>query len=153
MSKTVVLKPGEFHFGGDVESIRTLLGSCIAITLWHPQRKIGGMCHFLLPANPKPQAGLLDGRYADDAMKLFTRHLTRSGTVARDYQVKIFGGGNMFPKLSPEGGDIGMRNIDAAKRLLKEQGFRLLAEHVGKSGHRTVILELHSGHTWVRWQE
>lgn len=50
----VTLQPGEFHFGGANTRIQTLLGSCVAITLWHPIRRIGGMCHYMLPAYLHP---------------------------------------------------------------------------------------------------
>jgi chemotaxis protein CheD len=35
-------------------SIRTVLGSCVSITLWHPVKRVGGMCHFLLPTRGVP---------------------------------------------------------------------------------------------------
>ncbi len=47
--ETVVLRPGDFHFGGGHTRISTLLGSCVSITLWHPRRLIGGMCHYMMP--------------------------------------------------------------------------------------------------------
>ncbi|WP_207060808.1 chemotaxis protein CheD [Motiliproteus sp. SC1-56] len=149
-----VLKPGDFYFGSRGEQIKTLLGSCVAITLWHPQQRIGGMCHFLLPDNggKELEKGGYDGRYADQVMAMFKRELVRTRTRPRDYQVKVFGGGNMFPQLARQGLDIGQRNIGAARRLLHQEGFRIRAEHVGKSGHRAIILELETGRTWVRWQ-
>ena len=45
----VFLQPGDFYFGEAGTRIRTLLGSCVAITLWHPILHIGGMCHIMLP--------------------------------------------------------------------------------------------------------
>ncbi|WP_210397258.1 chemotaxis protein CheD [Motiliproteus sediminis] len=148
----VVLKPGEFFFGTDNERIRTLLGSCIAITIWHPQRSIGGMCHYLLPASPRGAEPPYDGRYADHAMAMFRQALARTKTQAADYEVKLFGGANMFPHLPASGGDVGRRNIEAAHELLELNGFRVKDQHVGLTGHRTVILELATGHTWIKWQ-
>jgi len=52
--QALMLMPGELHFGGEVQSLKTLLGSCVALTLWHPKRRIGGMCHFLLPSRQRP---------------------------------------------------------------------------------------------------
>ena len=43
------LMPGDFVFGNSELKLKTLLGSCVAITLWHPDKKIGGMCHYMLP--------------------------------------------------------------------------------------------------------
>lgn len=62
---------GRYIFGDSHTRVRTLLGSCVAIVVWHPQRKIGGMCHYVLP-NRKAVAGRpLDGRYANEAMEIF----------------------------------------------------------------------------------
>ncbi len=69
----VFLHPGEFHFADGETHIHTLLGSCVAITLWHPYLRIGGMCHFVLPERPDKYNGKnLDGRYAEDAIQLST---------------------------------------------------------------------------------
>ena len=93
----IFLQPGEFYFGEDKTRIRTLLGSCVAIVLWHPRLHIGGMCHYMLPQRPRKRQGeALDGRYAEDAMHMFMRELGRSGTNPADYQVKLFGAGQMF---------------------------------------------------------
>ncbi|MFM2120003.1 MAG: hypothetical protein RL722_1471, partial [Pseudomonadota bacterium] len=49
----LLILPGQLWFGPGGERapvLRTLLGSCVAVTLWHPGRQLGGMCHYLLPA-------------------------------------------------------------------------------------------------------
>jgi hypothetical protein len=51
-----------------LHTLRTLLGSCVAITLWHPTRRIGGMCHFLLPERKRRTNEPPDGRYGDEAV-------------------------------------------------------------------------------------
>ena len=86
-------------------------------------------------------------------MALFLMELKRTGTQAEDYQAKIFGGGNMFPAIQrSDSHNVGTRNIEAARRLLTERHFRIHSEHVGQVGHRSVILDLNTGHTWVKWQ-
>ena len=45
----IFLQPGDFYFGDRDTRIRTLLGSCVSITMWHPRLHVGGMCHFMLP--------------------------------------------------------------------------------------------------------
>ena len=93
----VFLQPGDFYFGDSETRIRTLLGSCVAITIWHPRLHIGGMCHYMLPRRPRHKADdVLDGRYAEDVMQLFMHELKRSKTKPTEYKAKLFGGGNMF---------------------------------------------------------
>lgn len=149
----VFLAPGEFWFGDDRTRIRTLLGSCVAITLWHPRMRIGGMCHYMLPHRPHPAGGEpLDGRYADEAMELFLRELRRSNTAAGDYHVKLFGGGRMFASqhATTRHADISERNMDAGRELVMRHGFRLHAHDMGGEGHRNVILDLWSGDVWLK---
>lgn len=74
--KEIVLQPGEFFFGQDDTIIRTHLGSCVAITMWHPEQKRGGMCHYMLPSRGHNDDGL-DGRYADEAIQLFINEISK----------------------------------------------------------------------------
>jgi chemotaxis protein CheD len=147
----IFLQPGEFYFGDRNIRIRTLLGSCVAITLWHPHRLIGGMCHFLLPSRstgPSPKA---DGRYGDEAMTLLLDAATAHGTRLQEYEAKLFGGGDMFGgRLSHAAFDIGARNVEAAHKLLDRHGLDPKASSVGRRGYRNVYLDIATGHVWVR---
>lgn len=154
----IFLQPGEFYFGDASTRIRTLLGSCVAITLWHPTRLVGGMCHYMLPSRHTPGSPL-DGKYAEEAMQLFLREAARHRTQLEEYQVKLFGGGNMFPgyRKKTASGSPGMHNIAdsnvaAAHRLVARHRLQLSAEDLGRNGHRNVIFDIRSGHVWVRHQ-
>ena len=111
----VFLQPGDFHFGGGRTRLSTLLGSCISITLWHPRRLIGGMCHYMLPGRSRAADAPLDGRYADEALALFDQAVARVASRPADYQVKVFGGGNMLVHdgTAPQMMNIASRNISA----------------------------------------
>jgi chemotaxis protein CheD len=152
----IFLQPGEFYFGEGHTRIRTLLGSCVAITLWHPGRRIGGMCHYLLPRRPRGTSAPvrpLDGRYAEDAFRMFLRELLASGTSAADYQVKLFGGARMLEAEADTRHRAGIaeRNVEFGRAAIAEGGFRLCAEDLGGRGHRNIALDLWSGDVWVRW--
>ena len=145
----IFLHPGEFHFGAAPGRIGTLLGSCVSITLWHPRHHVGGMCHVLLPCRQRSRTMALDGRYADEAVELFAHELRRRRIPPASCQVKLFGGGNMFTSPGPAGSQVGRRNIDAARRVLANHGFTVLAEHVGGTSHRRLFFDLASGHVWL----
>ena len=151
----IFLQPGEFWFGDRDTRIRTLLGSCVSITMWHPRLRIGGMCHFMLPERgSRARADGLDGRYAGDAIELFLRELRAAHTRPQDYQVKLFGGGRMFRSRHAADGpaalDVGTRNVEAARTLLRTHGFRVRAAHVEGEGHRNLIFDIGSGEVWLR---
>lgn len=150
----VVLNPGELHFGEAPTRIRTLLGSCVAITLWHPHRKLGGMCHFMLPSRlwrRVPPGEALDGRYADEAIDLLLAQIRDRGAQPAQFQAKLFGGGNMFPGMTrPDADHIGLRNAQTARALIGRLGASLVGEDLAGVGHRSLVFELASGNVWLR---
>ncbi len=149
----VFLNPGEFHFGAGDTRISTLLGSCVSITLWHPRRRIGGMCHYMLTERQRPEGAALDGRYGDEAFALFLQHVAAAGTRPGEYQAKLFGGANMLSDLAGSRIDIGRRNIALAHELLAAHHIALLAEHVGGSGRRKLHFDVWSGDVWLAFPQ
>ena len=150
------LNPGDFHFAAAGTRIRTVLGSCVAITLWHPRLRVGGMCHYLLAHRTAPAADLpaLSGRYADEAIQLFLREIDRNGTRPTDYQAKMFGGGDQFPDRSPgRAPQVSQENIATGMRLLRRHGFRLAAKHLGGTGSRQLVFDLATGDVWLQHRE
>jgi chemotaxis protein CheD len=146
--RDIYLTPGELHFGDHRTRIRTLLGSCVSVVLWHPGLLVGGMCHFMLPSRNMPSLGL-DGRYADEAMVLLLDSVETHGAPRREYQVKLFGGSNMFGNTA-SGASVGLKNINAARRLIDTHGFKLTGEHLGGGGHRNIVFEVWSGDVWMK---
>lgn len=151
----VLLQPGQWWFGGGATRLRTVLGSCVAVTLWHPEWRVGGMCHYMLPVDPSAAArASLDGRYGDEALAHLVRESTRDGSTPAEFEAKLFGGGRMFRTSERRRDDFELqvpsRNVRAGRELLQHHGFACSAEHVGGYGHREVILDLPSGHVWVR---
>ena len=150
----IFLQPGEVYFGGRDTRIRTLLGSCVAITMWHPGMLAGGMCHYMLPIAPGGRRNnTLDGRYADEAMALMLQEIRNAYTSAEEYQVKLFGGGHMFSAHQNTSVDhVGSKNVEMARLLMKRHGFKIIAEHLGGVGHRNLMFDLWNGHVWMRHQ-
>lgn len=163
--KDVVLQIGDFHFGGGRTRIRTLLGSCVSITMWHPRLKIGGMCHYLLPRRGVTEVAQTssEGSYAEGAMQLFLRELRRTRTKPEEYVAKLFGGGCMFRDSRDSGNafedaeanaastlNVAEQNVRAGRELLEQHGFDISAEQVGGYGSRVLIFEVWSGDVWLR---
>jgi len=151
--ETIVLRPGDFHFGCGQTRISTLLGSCVSITLWHPRKRIGGMCHYMMTERERPPDAALDGRYATEAFALFLQHVELAGTRPSEYQAKLFGGANMFNSGAGGGMDIGARNIEYAHRLLASRHIALIAEHIAGSGRRKLHFDIWNGDVWLAFPE
>jgi len=147
----IFLQPGEYFVGGAEYRIRTLLGSCVSVALWHPTRRIGGMSHFLLAEGGRNSLPTLDGRYGDDALRLLLRGLSVSNVEPRHCQAKLVGGGNMFPtQQSGRVMHIGQKNGEAARSLLAEHGIPIVSESLFGAGHRQVVFDIATGDVWVR---
>ena len=148
----VTLRPGEFYFGDKRTRIRTTLGSCVSIVMWHEKRLIGGMCHYLLPNRSMPHRMAPDGRYADEAIELFMREISAANTELSEYQVKIFGGGNMFPRHKRRGkyANVPSKNVIAAREIVKHYALNVIGVNLGGVGHRQIVFDVWSGDVWVR---
>jgi chemotaxis protein CheD len=147
----VFLQPGEYFVGGADCRIRTLLGSCVSITLWHPASRIGGMSHFLLATRGNRGGAELDGRYGDEALRLMLRDLERAGVDSAQCEAKIFGGGNMFPGISRAAAiGVGQYNGEAAREMLQVRGIPIISHCLYGVGHRQVIFDISTGDVWSR---
>lgn len=151
--RIVVLAPGEFAFGDADTLLQTLLGSCIALTFWHPHFRVGAMCHYMLPFRPSHKLVEPSGRYADEALTAIHTRFRNMGLAAPGFEVRMFGGANMFPGLTGETPSIGDRNIDAGKELMGELGYRILQEDLGGPLHRRVVFSVGSGRVDVQYGE
>ena len=139
------LMPGQMHFGGKAASLRTLLGSCLAVTLWHPTRKLGGMCHFLLPTRQRKPGEPLDGRYGDEALEAMVALLRAVRTEPSEYQAHLYGGADTMPEGTSLKFNVGERNIEQGFSLVDRYGFEISGVDVGEDVPRTVTLTLETG--------
>ncbi|CAG9000375.1 MAG: Chemoreceptor glutamine deamidase CheD [Candidatus Celerinatantimonas neptuna] len=160
-NRVVHLHAGEMLFGRGSREIRTLLGSCISIVLWHPKLRHCGICHFALPEHPNGVTGKLDARYGDHCIELFRHFANGRHTELSEYQAKIFGGGNLLSQFKPpfdwsesdaqlERISVGEKNAAAAFSLLMSNHVRILVADVGEQCYRRLVLDTRSGDVWVQ---
>ena len=149
--REVTLMPGDFYWGSDNCRIITILGSCVAICVWHREMRTGGMCHYLLPERVGERDGELDGKYGNEAVALILNSVKRFNTREENYQVKIFGGSEMFAELRGKFNmDIGGKNARTAVDLMKKHGFNIYAKQLGGRKSRKIFFDLWSGDVWIK---
>jgi len=150
--KEIFLHPGEWFFGGAETVVSTLLGSCVAIILWHPELKIGGMCHYLLASRGKHPGRGLSGRYGDEAMLLLLQQVLASERELREFRVKLIGAATTL--LPQEGerssNDVATRNAAMARLLARQLGLLVQVEELGGNKPRMVVFDVQTGDVWVR---
>lgn len=152
-TETVYLKTGELFWGDKNYRIMTTLGSCISICLWHPEKQIGGISHFMMPGKRQiRRPGKLNPKFCDDVIWLFLDLIKKAHTRPEDYIVKVFGGTmfNIYPGPIPENLQVGKKNIEEARKRLKQFGFNVTIENTGGEKPRTIIFDLWDGTVWLR---
>ncbi|MBB5213443.1 chemotaxis protein CheD [Parapusillimonas granuli] len=132
----------------DERPIATLLGSCVAVCLYDPKLRLAGMNHFLLPGGSRRHVNdddtVLHGDYAMEVLRnaMFARGASEDRLVA-----KAFGGGNVVNAIHMA---IGTRNAEFARQWLQREGIPLLADDMGGSWSRKVVLDPLTGDAFCR---
>ncbi|MBV1776914.1 chemotaxis protein CheD [Burkholderiaceae bacterium DAT-1] len=143
--------PGQICFDKAPGHILTLLGTCISITVWHPERKLGGLCHYLLPEpDPRKPTASDDGRYATLAVSQLVMHMTRFQTQPAEYVTRMFGGTETTSSRHAAL-EIGLRNIAAGLDLLAAYGLKLADADVGGRRYRRLDFDLGTGQVNVSY--
>ena len=129
--RSVAVIQGEVKVSAEPDVVlSTVLGSCIAVCMWDPGARVGGMNHFLL-AEGGPGQGV---KYGAHAMEMLINRLLRAGAARTALVCKVFGGA----AVSRFSVDIGRRNADFARRFLADEGIPCLSESVGGTQARRV---------------
>ncbi len=119
------------------------LGSCVAVFLYDPMGRIGGVVHALLPRAPRDAK--VRGKYADTAVKALLEEMLAKGARRDQLRAKLVGGAQMFPNLNIKVADIGKENVEEAKKALKGLGIRLAAEDTHGTRGRSATFDLETG--------
>jgi chemotaxis protein CheD len=126
------------------------LGSCIAVMLYDPVRKVGGMLHFMLPESSldRNKAAANPFMFADTGIPTLLEQIRACGSDGKRLQVRLAGGAQV---LDPQNVfAIGRRNYLAARKELWKFGLLVSGEAVGGELSRTVRLSVDSGKSWLR---
>ncbi|MDR1676860.1 MAG: response regulator [Deltaproteobacteria bacterium] len=131
----VFILPGEYFISKQPHIISTLLGSCVAVCLYNPKLKFGGMNHYMLPNAPDHEKS---GKYGDYAINVLIQFMERTAGSLDGVIAIVSGGANVVTSIS-SGAQIGPRNIEIARKILNQHHIRIVAENTGGN----VGLKLH----------
>ncbi|BDG07981.1 chemotaxis protein CheD [Anaeromyxobacter paludicola] len=128
------------------------LGSCIAVMVHDPLRKVAGMIHYMLPLSETSaqKAAERPAMFADTGIPLLFKTMYGYGCEKKDLVVKVAGGGALYDDQGLF--SIGKRNYTVLRKLFWKNGIIIAAEDVGGARSRTVRLEVLSGRCTVQSQ-
>lgn len=128
------------------------LGSCIAVMLHDPTRRVGGMIHYMLPLSETSpdKAKLKPAMFADTGIPLLFEEMYKHGCDKRDLVVKVAGGGALYDDKGMF--NIGQRNYTVLRKLFWKNGVIIKAEDVGGAKSRTARLWVGTGKVTISSQ-
>ena len=118
------------------ESLKTLLGSCVAVILTDPRRTVATMCHIVHVGQPNA-SNVGNTAYGSCALDDMFKRLHSRGVTPHLCQAYVFGGGNMFPHLF-NANHVGSNNATWVLHQLKHHRIPVVEQCLGGNGYRKV---------------
>ena len=144
--KRIFLAPGDVACAADPTLITTVLGSCVAVTLWDSERHIGGLNHFVLPPGKSPRDST---RYGDVAMAELLQGMEGLGAKGGNLRAKVFGGASVLCAVGQD--SVGAANVRFALEELQRHGIPVAARRVGGQRGRLLVFNTETGEAFVRF--
>ena len=148
----VVIGVADCHVTSDTSNVLVTyaLGSCVAVSIYDPIARVGGLLHFMLPEAPSDagQTGKSPYMFADTGIPMLFREAYSKGADKRRLRVRVAGGA----QVTGDNGvfNIGQRNCLALKKILWKAGVMVHAEETGGKRARTMRLDMASGRVFLR---
>nr|WP_320193338.1 chemotaxis protein CheD [uncultured Desulfobacter sp.] len=140
---------GEYFASSQDVVIHTVLGSCVAVCLYDPEKKIGGMNHILMPSNPDIHKYDASARYGINAMELLINAIMRLGGNRKKMVAKTFGGANMLMAVSQEN-TVGSRNVEFVVNFLRAEKIKILSRDFGGHDSRKIFFHVATGEVFLK---
>lgn len=142
---THYLHPGEWLAAAQPTAVTTILASCVAVCLWDPEVRVGGLNHFLLPTGTRNSTA--PARYGNLALPRLVADLEALGCYKKRLRAKIFGGSCRTDALP--GSHLGARNVAMAEEVLGDLDIPILARDTGGVRARKLVVHTDDFSVWV----
>ncbi len=153
----VYLKPAEICITDTPSVVRTVLGSCLAITMFHSRLNISAICHALLP---EPDVQDADNDAPPNTLKYITlvipemlARLKEYGIALEELEVKMFGGADLLTNRKERNVNqqpVGRLNVLKAHAVLESYGLTVRGSDVGGNLGRKIFLYTHTGEVLLK---
>jgi len=140
---------GDYFASSQDVVIHTVLGSCVAVCLYDPENKIGGMNHILMPSNPDINKYDASARYGINAMELLINAIMRLGGNRKKMVAKTFGGANLLMAVSQENA-VGARNVGFVVNFLRAEKIKILSRDFGGHDSRKIFFHIATGDVFLK---
>lgn len=127
------------------------IGSCIALFLFEPNLKIGGVAHIMLPDFKAFPNISNHAKFANTAPAILIERLNKMGAETVNLRAKIVGGANLFDWSDTEAmADLGNKNSEIVKKELINNKIYLRAQDTGGKLGKTARFNTMSGEVLIK---
>lgn len=140
---------GDYFASSQDVVIHTVLGSCVAVCLYDPGKKIGGMNHILMPFNPDIHNYDASARYGINAMELLINAIMRLGGNRKKMVAKTFGGANLLVSV-PQENAVGGKNVEFVVNFLRAEKIKILSRDFGGHDSRRIFFHIATGDVFLK---
>lgn len=135
------LYPASFYASKTPTLVSTILGTCVAVCLYDPVAKIGGINHFMLAQWDGHGVG--SAKYGDVATQHLCDKMLQLGADKRKLQARLYGG--LCRKGGGDAFNIGIKNILIARKMLSQLQIPIMSQDVGGHSPRKLIFQTNTG--------
>jgi len=152
----ITLNPAELHVSTTPVIVRTVLGSCVAVTMFNRHRRIAAICHALLPHpnNNEPDTAnyVENRRYVTCVIPEMVRTMRRHDILPQEIEVKVFGGSDTLGRSAGQESDhpVGRLNVKAVMEMLEAERLSLKTSDVGGTRGRKILFYTHTGEVLLK---
>jgi len=153
-SNYVFLKPGEWVLADEPTRVKTILGSCVAVTVRSPRLGLAAVTHCLLPNAGEAGESVDDTtapRYVDSALDIVFDAFARRGALLAELEVKLVGGADGLTREMSRGRySVGARNVRTALQEIASRGLTPAVSVVGGRAGRVLVFDTATGNLFVK---
>jgi chemotaxis protein CheD len=146
------LNPGDLIVADRPALLVTILGSCVAATMFHRRLGLGAMCHGMLPESDT-DGGRERFRYVSDAIRHMAEQFRAAGAKPQEIEVKLFGGADVLQGDDRRGcspATVGARNVQAALEALEAEGLTVRASELRGCNGRKILFNTETGDVFLK---
>lgn len=147
--RAIVLGLAEWHVSSDRDEVLVCLGlgSCVAVVLHDAVARVGGMAHMVLPDSTAGRSADSGAKFVDLAVPMLIEEMGAAGARRMRLVAHLVGGACMLTSWQQQGelGQVGPRNMDAAREALARARVRIRTDETGGSHGRTARLRIADG--------
>lgn len=137
---------GQIAFTDKPVYIRTVVGGCIAITMYDKSSHFSSMCHALYPGEKECCL------YAVDSVKNMVHTFKKKGISLEKLEVKLFGAASQFTRNGETTIQI-QEKIEQLTSIIREMGISYIKTDLGGIKTRELLFDTETGKVFLKYLE